>query len=244
MARRSGGLGLGGILVITGLLYYTGYGAQMLSTMQGFNQGCYGTVGGLSRAVASPLCKGVDVVVGGITTVADYVGDVLHSIDDTIGGVRGAAPRLSMDSIGSAFSGYASPSARLQQMMQGSPQQWFSGGDVSQRFQRAVDSFSISQHYLKQGNVAQAMPWLTESARQPGGYGLLSQMSLADMYRRGSNGIAPDAGRARAYYSQAASSLGELSRDGSAEAQQLLHALPASPQEMQQQLMQAAQAVK
>ena len=138
MARRSGGLGLGGILVITGLLYYTGYGAQMLSTMQGFNQGCYGTVGGLSRAVASPLCKGVDVVVGGITTVADYVGDVLHSIDDTIGGVRGAAPRLSMDSIGSAFSGYASPSARLQQMMQGSPQQWFSGGDVSQRFQRAV----------------------------------------------------------------------------------------------------------
>ncbi len=240
MARRSGGLGLGGILVITGVLYYTGYGARMLGTMQGFSQSCYGTVASIGRAVATPLCKGVGVVVDGITKVADYVGGAFHTMDDTVRGVTGATARVNIDGLGNAFSGYASPSDRLNQMMQGSPQQWFSNIDVSQRFQRAVDSFSISQNYLKQGNAAQALPWLTESARQPGGYGVLSQMSLGDLYSRGGNGVAPDTWRAQAYYRQAAASLSELNRSNSVDAQKLLRTLPGSPEEVQRQLVSAA----
>lgn len=252
MARKAtGGLGLGGIIIICGVLYYTGVGGQLLDQMQSFNQRCYGLSTTIGRAVAEPLCKGIDYGVGGITKAAEAVGGVLHWVENLFGGKpSGKMDLASIDAFGlkvqKTLAGYVSSSDQLTQMMRAGPDQWFAGGDASQRFQKAMDNFSISQHYLAQGSsgTAQALPWLTKGAQQPDGFGVLSQMSLGDVYRKGGGGIQADPARARAYYNQAAMSLSQLSQSNSPQAKQLLKALPASPQETQRQLLQAVDQLK
>jgi hypothetical protein len=250
MARKAtGGLGLGGIIIICGVLYYTGVGGQLLDHMQSFNQRCYSLSTTIGRSVAEPLCKGIDYGVNGITKVAETVGGWLHWTENLFGGKStGKMDLASVDAFGRSvqkkISGYASSSDQLTQMMRAGPDQWFAGGDASQRFQKAMDNFSISQHYLAQGGTSQALPWLTKGAQQPDGFGVLSQISLGDVYRKGGGGIQADPARARAYYNQAATSLSQLNQSNSPQAKQLLKALPASPQETQRQLLQAVDQLK
>ena len=82
----------------------------------------------------------------------------------------------------------SSSSDVLGRMLLAGPQS-IGGGSAAQQFQQAIDGYSIGQRYLTQNNnPSMALPWLTRSAEQPQGYGLLSQLSLADLYRSGGTG--------------------------------------------------------
>lgn len=236
MARGSGGVGLGGIIIVCGVLYYTGYGAKMLTEIQGFDRHCYASASSLSRAVAGPVCQGVSAVVGGITKAADAVGGVLHKLDDLVSPVK----QWRVADLGKSVSGLASAPERLNQLIAAGPASLASSNPLTQ----AVDSFSIGQHYIRSGSASQALPWLTSSASQPGGFGVLSQISLADLYRNGGSGIPANGLQAKLYYQQAAISIETLSHSNTMEAQRLLQSLPAKPQDMQRQLLRAAESIR
>lgn len=246
----SGGLGLTGILIIGGALYYTGYGAVILDHMQHFEKRCPMMLSSLGHTVSDPLCDGVSYGVNGIASGAEMAGDTLRSITDRItGGVSESARAFGgIDGFGGSFrrgiNELSSSSDRLSQMILAGPGA-YGGVPPAERFQHAIDSFSIGQHYLSQrGNAPRALPWLVHGAQQPDGYGLLSQMALGDLYRTGAGDIAANPVQAQMYYQQASQSLSQLSHNDAPQARAMLQVLPMQPQQLQQQLLMAVQQIK
>ena len=228
MAR--GGLGgLVSIVVIAGGLYFSGAGGWVLQRIQPMGAGCYRALGSMP-SVAQPVCAGVSRGVDIITRLSDRASASIHQSLSQFGIHWG-------NSLGGLNTdGISNPFDSLKEMIARGPQQL--SGSLSEQFQQAVDSYNIGQHYASEGNATQAMPWLKMGAQQSEGYGLLSQLSLGDLYRNGAPGVAPNSAQAAQYYRQAANSLNELSASNRPEAQQLLQTLHASPQAMQQQLLQ------
>jgi hypothetical protein len=245
MARKSrGGPGILGALAVVGLLTFTSAGSWLLARTQDLSANCYSLVPRAAYNIGGRICSGLAWAVDGVTRTAETVGSwtqgargLKQDITDSIpfSGDRYALSR----SLENAVAGLSSSTERLNDMVRAGPQSLsLSGGSVAQQFQQAVDSFTIGQHYMRSGgeNSAYAVPWLQQGARQPNGFGMLSQLSLGDIYRNGTGGVKVDAGRAEAYYRQAEQSLSDLSRSNAPEAQQILGSLPVSKVEMQQKI--------
>jgi hypothetical protein len=236
-----GGLGLIGMAVVVCALYYTGAGNWMMLRLQGLSENCHAAVPSIAAPVGYPVCTGVVRGVNEIDKVATYVGQILGRIPkmfDFSGSSHDLMAGIS-DSVGQSLAGITSSSESLNAMIRNGPSA-LTGSNVSQQFQQAVDSFAIGQHYMRSGGDAkQALPWLQQGARQPSGFGLLSQLSLGDLYRRGGAGIPADPARSNAYYRMASDSLGKLNASGTPQAQRLLQTLPTSPQAMQRNINQA-----
>ncbi len=243
-----GNVGLGGIVLIVGVLYYTDAGSILLKHMQSFDSQCRRMAAPAGQVASDLVCGAIGGVVDGVTLLANTTGDVVHAaeeqfhrmFDSTFDGLGSLG-----DSFTHAISRLSSPAERLSKMALGGPNGLGAARDAREQLQQAVDSFTIGQRYLAQGSGAgAALPWLAYGASQPSGYGLLSQMSLGDLYRNGGHGVQADPLRAQAYYQQAANSLVLLSQSNSPQAQQLLQTLPVSPQVMQQQLLQSIAQIK
>ena len=235
-----GGAGLIGILAVAAGLYYSGYGGVMLERLQALSGSCYTA---LPVSVARPVCGGLGAAIEGITQLSEKAGNAIRSVDGRVHGVFGPSQFKGVDSLGGSFKDsiakLASPGDRLGKLLNSGPGHGV-GADASQQFQQAIDSFSIGQQYLTQNkNPAQAMPWLMQGAQQPQGFGVLSQLSLGDVYRNGAPGVPQNPAMAQQYYQMAAGSLTMLSQNNSPQAQQLLGTLPASPQVIQQQILNA-----
>jgi hypothetical protein len=135
-------------------------------------------------------------------------------------------------------SGFTSSGDNLARMLAAGPQ----GLSVSgmQPFQKAIDSFAIGQNYLnKNGASAQGLSWLQLGAGQPQGYGLMSQLSLGNIYATGAQGVPANPALAQHYLRQANSSLSILSNSNTPQAQQILGTLPATPDQMRQDIERA-----
>lgn len=248
MRASGGGIGLVGVLVVVGLLYFTGAGAWMVNGLAGLSQSCISMVPSFATKIGYPVCGGVAKGVEFTDDMSTRVGNFIRSIEERFNDIFSSAPNIGSvrelnDSLRYAVADLASSKDTLNQMIQNGPQQLMSG-NLGQQFQQAVDSFTIGQFYMNRGGISEALPWLQQSARQPNGFGVMSQLSLGDLYSRGGAGVQPNNAQAQAYYQLAAQSLQQLSASNTPQAQQMLSTLPASPQVIQQQIQQALTQLK
>lgn len=257
MVRNRHGMGLGMVIIIVCLLYYTGMNTVIANKVSdGFlrvESACYDGMGSLSTNLAAPVC-------GGTASAVRFIGDVLTEIgeylvlakNEVVRGIRSLSggkdvtwaeirpsASISGDSlIGSLTSSAEILAAKIQRGPTGS------GGNVADRARNAIDSYVIGEKYLREnGSVRQALPWLQQGAAMPG-YGVLAQIKLGDLYSQGGNGISADPAMAELYYSQALNSINQLQTNSSVQARQLLGSLNSSPEQVKQQLQQAIAAAK
>ena len=232
--------GLGGLVVVGALLYYTGAGDKLWASVQRLDASCYSAMSSLGSQIANPVCGTLSKAIDGLGDAGGQIRQSAQAAWQSMFGQMkssGAQEWASLSQqLGQKIGGLASSSEVLSKMMGEGPR-GFSGASASQQVQQAFDSFAIGQHFLADnGNGAsQALPWLQQGASQPG-YGLMSQLSLGDLYRTGGNGIPANQAQAQVYYQKAMDSLGVLSQTNTPQAQQLLRSLPASPQVIGQQL--------
>lgn len=249
MARKSkGGPSLLGVLLISGILTFTNAGNWLLTRLQGLSAQCSSSMPVQAGNVGIKICGGVSWAVNGVTEFAESVGGFFHGADDLKHKVANSIPTMRdrqsiSTSVEGAFTRLASSGDRLNQMMREGPRS-LTGGSVAQQFQHSVDSFTIGQHLRGAGDSVRAQAWFQQGAVQPNGFGVMSQLSLGDMYRRGGNGVQANYDQAELYYRQASLSLSQLSSNGSAQAQQMLRSLPKSVPEMQQQIAAAIEDAK
>lgn len=243
---RPGPSGIGviiGIAIIIATIYYSGAGNWLARGLQGLGPGCYSLVPNFGQSVGNAVCNGVNQGAEALLVAGQDVDAFLQGVKERYLSWFSSVPDTQQlaalgDSLGRGISEFASPRSYLEEMMRTGPQQFFAR-NAAQPFQQAIDSFSISQYYMQHGGYTQAMPWLQQSARQDAGFGLLSQLSLGDIYSRGAGGVPRDPVQAQAYYRLASDSMRTLSSSNSPQAQQMLRSLPASPAVIQRQLNQA-----
>lgn len=243
--RSAGGAGLGGLLLIVALLYFTKAGPWLMSHLHAMDGGCARVVELVGPRVGEPVCRGVaytiHVTSAMIAESKEYIDAAkqwwqrnahwfrfVREWDGTTGGLSAVLTQ--------SLASMQSPGSTLQALMQAGPG-GLNPGNTAQQLQHAIDSFSIGQQYITQGhNAGQALPWLQYGARQPQGFGVMSQLYLGDLYRFGGAGVAADPLQAQAYYRLAGNSLMQLSQNKNPQAQQLLQSLGTPPQALMQQI--------
>lgn len=240
-------MSLTGILIIGAILYFTGAGAWLWARVKQLPAGCYSLLNDMGTSVGEPICNG-------LTRALDSVGDgtsgLLDRIKDKVGvnstNMEEYANALfaRIGGENSSLGGLTSSGGRLRDLMNQQPIVLPSIADSQERLRMALDQFVIGQHYLQGSNTGQALPWLQNSAQQPGGYGVLSQLTLGDMYRTGSYGVSPNTNYARTYYEGALQSLASLQMANTSESKQLLSSLPAPVEQLKAQLQQQLQRMK
>lgn len=229
-----GGLGIGGIVVVGAMLYFSGAGRWMVESLKGLNENCYSAVSQLDPSVANLVCANMEKA---FAAAGQFAETMKEKLSGSLGIGDGAAFADMRDAMQARFGALASSSDQLAQMMNAGPHA-LASGSLTEHFQQAIDSFSIGQHYMGQGQTAEALPWLQQGAVQPQGLGMMSQLALGDLYSSGQGGVKQDPAVAQLYYQQAQNSLSTLMGSGTPQSQQMLGALPASPQVIQQQLNQ------
>lgn len=245
--RRRSGMSLTGILIIGAVLYFTGAGAWLWARVKQLPAGCYSLMADIGTSAGEPLCNGMSRA---LDSVGDGTSGVLDRIKDKVGAsganMEDYANTL-FSQIGggdSSLSSLTSSGSRLREMMGQQPIVLPSITDSGERLRMALDQFVIGQHYLQGANTSQALPWLQNSAQQPGGYGVLSQLTLGDMYRTGSYGVNPNSNYARSYYEGAVQSISSLQGAGTPESRQLLGSLPMPADQLKAQLLQQVQQMR
>lgn len=234
--RRRRGMGISGFLLIIALLYFTGAGKWLWDRMLQIEGQCYTMLVQMGTTAGSSVCGTIG---GGIMRIDRFFSDTGGNISSSVDGVRMQfAGYGDLDSavgelqLTSALARLGSSKDELAQKMRVGPESLNMGDQV----RRAVDSFTVGQRFLNSDGSGShhAIPWLQEGAQVPG-YGVLSQLSLGDLYSRGTV-VGQDPAAAIGYYSQAHQSIGMLQQSNTPEANQMLKALPASPDVVRSQL--------
>lgn len=114
----------------------------------------------------------------------------------------------------------------------------FDMSSATGRLSAALTQGSIGSQYLNAGNLDIGLPYLRNSANM-GEYGVLSQLSLGSAYGNGTGGLSKNMDLSKHYNAMALDSIQKLQRSNTNQSQQLLDALPASPEEMTQSLQSA-----
>ncbi|MEJ0009840.1 MAG: hypothetical protein WDN72_04525 [Alphaproteobacteria bacterium] len=235
-----------GLLVLVAVLYFTGAGKWLWEKLHTVDQQCLDISERLGATTAgATVCQalgdGVRALDNGVAQLNERFGERMGNLRAHMPGVFGSldynsfGARLenSLSNGTSQLAQWASPSAFSGGLMQ--PESAPSGAGVRQRLQASLDNFVVGQRFMQSNSVAQALPWLQQGAAQPG-YGVLSQLSLGNIYQQGGDGVGADPGTAASYYEAAQNSITALMQSDTPEARQMLRNLPASPQVMQQQL--------
>lgn len=240
-------LGRSGLIVILFLavaLTYSGAGSWLWERIKRLDSGCYQMLQDVGAGqMGAPLCRGVAEGIAALERFGNTVGDTFRGWQEQIFSDSNESLNNAGQTLRSNIATLASSSETLNQMMQNGPHLSV-GTSIQEQFQRGIDSFTIGQSYLSGGTATQAVPWLQQGAAQPQGYGVLSQMTLGNLYHTGGHGIAPNNAKAQIYLEQARHSLDELTGSNTPQAQQVLQTLPAAPQELKQQIDAALQQIK
>lgn len=235
--RRSGGLGLIGILVIAAVLYFSGAGGWLWQRMERFAGGdCYALANSSQVPSASTLCDGTSKIIAWLGQLPEQYHLGMDSLKQRLG-FSGSLPEFSgwKNNISQQLASLGSGTASLKQRLQEGPQQLWQG-DASSQLRPAIDHYTIGINLLSRGSANDGISWLRSGANAQGGYGLMSQLQLGSIYSHGASGIAPDAVQAHYYYEQAKASLQELQASNAPQAKQLLQSLPISPEELKAKL--------
>lgn len=238
-ARSSGLL----ILIVIAALYFSGAGSWMMRSLKGLNSNCYSGLSQLGPQVANPVCAMVAKASAGIEEFAASIGQRLERWQSGVFGTDGVGRLRSLASgFGDGVASLASSGDALSQLIRSGPASLANSGQQS--FQQAIDSFAIGRGFLEEGGAVQALPWLQQGALQPQGFGVMSQLTLGNLYANGGQGIAVNPQRAEFYLNQARQSISLLSGSGSPQAQQILQRLPGSPQKIQADLERAIREIR
>lgn len=224
--------GLGGIIVIGAIIYFSGAGSWLMTRVQALDEQCYVMLTDVGFTEANPACAALGSGLSAVDGMLVAVGDKIDGFKQNVFGTTSfddlsqfaADMQLKMQELSSSGDDLA-------RMVSAGPQ-GLSGLGLPP-FQQAIDSFSIGQNYLKKdGMSAQGLSWLQLGASQPQGYGVMSQLSLGNVYARGAYGVPANPAMAQYYLKQATSSLAVLSSSNTPQSQQILGALPATPDQM------------
>lgn len=247
--RRRRGMGLSGFIVIIGLLWFTGAGAWLWERTLQLESQCYTMLVQMGSNVGSPICAGMGKAITGIDRFFSGIGDSVTGAVDSVLGTFSGTPRVESmfgdlqvsNSLARLGSGKDELLSRLNQ----GPQALAGGSNAAEQLRNALDSFSIGQRFMGGDGSSsyQALPWLQQGAQTPG-YGVLSQLSLGELYRTGNGGVSANPQAATQYYSQAYQSIALLRETNTPEAQQMLKALPASPGKMQEEILATIRTLK
>lgn len=242
-------MGLTGLLVIVALLYFTGAGTWLWNRTLALSGQCYSMAGQLGMPRINGVCNAVGAFIHGTDDFFSHFGARVKS------GVKEASFRVKGgNDITSAIGRIKIPGS-LEKLRSSAQELSYQGmigprgvnpsAPAGERLRNALDNFTIGQQYLANNGSAadKAVPWLQQGADNPG-YGLLSQLSLGDMYSQGYGTVSRNPGIARQYYQQASDSITLLQKSTSAEAKQLLATLPDSPRDVQAQLKELIKASK
>jgi hypothetical protein len=250
-AARPAGFSLIGLIIIIAILYFTGAGSWMWERVKTLDDSCYAALSEMGTNSGGQVCEGITAVVSAID---DGVSGMLDKIRMRFGSetqqrfsaledyTRDLFARVSNGN--GSLAGLTSSGERLSAMMQSRPQLVSAASSAKERLRTALDQFVIGQRYLQGNSPAVAKEWFEQSAAQPGGYGVLSQLTLGDMYRSGSYGFAQNPQAASGYYQQAGQSLQLLQQSNSPQARQLLKSLPDSPDQLGAKIQQMVQQLK
>lgn len=238
--RRKRGGGLMGLILIGAVLYFTGAGAWLWERTKQLPDACYGLLAQMGTSMGEPVCRGLSASIDAISGGTSGMLDKMRGMGDAGGNINmGEYAQSLLDRIGqggASLSGMTSSGSRLSDMMGQQPIVLPSAAAAKDRMRMALDQFVIGQHYLQSGSLSQGLPWLQQSARQPGGYGVLSQLTLGDMYRTGGYGVGQNQMLSRGYYEQAVQSIGNLQAANTPQSRQMLQSLPAPASQLSAQL--------
>ncbi len=239
MVGRSGGLGL---LIIVAVIYFSGAGSWMGRQINAINDNCYSTLSSVGSEIANAVCQGVSKGFSVAGQVLDAAGNEISDLKQRF---LGNSSLDGLDSLASDLAknitDLASSSTDLSRMMSLGPNNPAAFAS-NQPFQNAIDSFAIGQRFFKDPSTSmQGVEWLRRGARQPQGYGVMSQLALGNVYANGSGGIPANPRAASAYLAQANQSIGLLSASNTPQSRQILNSLPMNPQQMQREIQRAMQ---
>lgn len=221
--------GLGALILVGAVIYFSGAGSWAVNNIKGLEGSCYSGLSRLGPQIANPVCGALSKGMDAIDAAASSVGARLDAWQKGVFG-NGALGKLNSlaASMGSRLSSLSSSREELSQLISAGPNAGF-----QDPFQKSIDSFTIGQNLLSRGGeTSSALAWLQQGAQQPQGYGLMSQLSLGNLYANGGQGVAANPGRAQYYLDMAQRSLATLSASNSPQSQQLLNALPGSPEKI------------
>lgn len=223
-----------GLLIIGGVLYYTGALPVVWDHLKNAGTACYSLMN--------------SVGVGG-QSVCGAVNGMMTSIDNSISGMgdgmgdwfsdQSSDARMSMESVTKQFdgildsfkggSGFGSTQSSLDALMKMGPNSLSTGGGDLSQLQGAMNSFAIGQK-LMGSQPSLGNQWMQKGASM-GEFGLVPQLSLGNSFAQSGNNAA-----ALNYYQQALGSLNALQSSNSPASQQLLGSMPVSPDKLQQQI--------
>ncbi len=234
--RRNKGLGFTGVLLVIGLLYFTGAGAWLWQRLERFGSDCYAMMATTGVGQTRLLCDGASRIIV-------WVGDLPEQFHRGVDGLKArfgfqaALPDTAgiQDEVSRRLAALGSSGEAWKQRLQAGPSSLWQG-DARSQLQQAMDHFTIANQYFSHGSTSEAVAWLRNGASAPSGYGVMSQWQLGNIYSQGGGGITADSGKARLYYEQARQSLRQLESSSAPEAQQLLSSLPFTKAELDARL--------
>lgn len=245
--KKKRGLGFTGWAIIGGVFVFGGGGAYVAKQMDGLGGSCRVMMQnvGLSASICNPFDGGMRKIASAIPEVGSV--DALSNFK-LPGNMRQFTRELEQmvdtdafqAAIGSDLAQHIDIDA-LRQMDRAM------GGTLDMALSETQKlSMALSQTALGNGMLSgqfggssdptQAVQWYEQGASM-GDYGILSQLSLGNMYASGQH-TAPDFGRAEHFYQEALLSLKSLERKNTQEAKTLLNNLPADPDTLKAQLEQ------
>lgn len=235
------GRGSSGLVVIVGIgcaLYYTNAGSWVWGQVKKLDENCYTALARANPSISKPVCSAVAYSIGGLETTGGMVGDKVSELWARVWGASNFDPlnkftrdmRAKMDSL-------ASSRERLEGIRREGP--YGTTLTNSSRLQQSIDSFTIGQRYLNSRTTAEiGIPWLEAGARQPDGLGVMSEITLGNLYAQGDQGVQANPERAERYLRKAQDSLRNLMASNTPEARQLINTLPAKPEDIMRDLEQ------
>ncbi len=243
--RRRAGSGVTGLVAIGGLLYFTHAGTWLGEQLGQVENGCYSALArignGRGAAICSAIGKGVEGAQKVASTVSSSADNVVERIKSAINGSVDLKSAVGNIHVPSNVLGLGSSEDTLLNKLQVGPQVLTSGNSVI----NAMDGFQLGKRLMggDGSDTRDAIPWFKE-ASQIQGYGLLSQLSLGDIYRQGAPDVKSDPASAIQYYAQAHQSISLLEQSNTPQSQAILAALPASPEVVKEQLIQIIRQLK
>jgi len=147
--------GLGGIIVLCAIVYFSGAGSWLVNRVQVLDEQCYAMLNDIGFTEANPLCG---AIASGLTAMSELMakaGDEVHGLKQRVLGTSDFADLTQFTTqMQSKIAGLTSSSDNLAWMLSAGPK-GISGSGM-QPFQQAIDSFTIGQNYLyKDGMSAQ-----------------------------------------------------------------------------------------
>ena len=250
--RKKRGIGLGTIAAVGGIFAFTGLGGYVIDTVQSLKAPCHQLMNqvGLPHGACNMFGDGVQRVSNSIPDMDSL--DVLPDFSMP-NNMRQFTRQLDQlvdtqafqSAIGPDLAKYVDVDAvrQLDVAMGGTLDQALS---ETQKLSMALSQTALGNGMLGgqfgQKDPQQAVQWYEQGASM-GEYGILSQLSLGNMYAGGQH-TAPDFGRAEHFYGETLKSLDVLQKADTGEARALLRSLPTDPETLKAQLEQQMSRLK